>query len=460
MKKSFLFVISILLVFSIVLTGCAKKAEETVDTAEVAVEEVAATAADVVEEIADEAKEPAADSEAEVAEPAEDAAKPAAEAVEAEKSAADMTRCDADGGCAVIKPGEAIKLGMAGPLTGEYAMYGVDISDSEKIAVDELEPLEGFDWELLAEDSVGSSEAAVSIANKWITDPTFVAVAGNVLTGESAAVIPIMEKAFIPMLSASATGADLTEDNTVFNRIVFQDATQGKFAAEFIVNTLGYKNIAVLHDGLDYGKGIADTVRDTLVDMGIEPVAYEALTPGEADYSAVLTSIASKKPDIIYYGGYTAELSVIANQMGQVGLKGVPVFSDDGAFGVEFIEKAGENAEGCYGTTSIPADSEEKLAFDAKYEEVLGRKAGTKTPFPWFSYDVIQALAYVTRQVAFVGDDGNLYIPRAEMVNAVRNLSGYQGITGEITCDEVGECNASGPTFYIVEGGAWKLASK
>ena len=65
--------------------------------------------------------------------------------------------------------------------------------------------------------------------------------------------------------------------------------------------------------------------------MGIEPVAYEALTPGEADYSAVLTAIASKGPEIIYYGGYTAELSVVINQMGQVGLKGVPVFSDDGA---------------------------------------------------------------------------------------------------------------------------------
>lgn len=374
--------------------------------------------------------------------------------------AADMTRCDVDGGCAVIKPGETIKIGMAGPLTGEYAMYGVDISDSEKISISELEPLEGFNWELLAEDSVGSAESAVAIANKWITDPTFVAVAGNVLTGESAAVIPIMEKSFIPMLSPSATGANLTEDNSVFNRIVFQDATQGKFAAEFIVNTLGLKKIAVLHDGLDYGKGIADTVKATLEGMGIEPVAYEALTPGEADYSAVLTAIASKGPEIIYYGGYTAELSVVINQMGQVGLKGVPVFSDDGAFGTEIIEKSGANAEGCYGTTSVPADSPEKLAFDKKYEETLGRKAGSKTPFPWFSYDVVQALASVIRNVAFLGDDGNLYIPRAELVTAVRTLSGYQGLTGEITCDEVGECNASGPTFYIVKNGAWELASK
>ncbi len=371
---------------------------------------------------------------------------------------ADMSRCDAEGGCAVIQKGEPIKLVMAGPLTGEYAMYGVDISDSEKISVGDLEPLHEFGWELIPEDTVGSAESAVNIANKWITDSAIVAVAGNVLTGESAAITPILEKAFIPMLSPSATGADLTDGNSIFNRIVFQDAAQGKFAAEFIVNNLGFKKVAVLHDGLDYGKGIADTVRDTLVSLGVEPVAYEAVTPGEADYSAVLTSIASKGPEIIYYGGYTAELSVIANQMGQVGLAGVPIFSDDGAFGSEFIEKAGKNAEGCYGTSSVPADSPEKLAFDEKYEATLGRKAGSKTSFPWFSYDVIQALGYAVSEVAFVGDDGNLYVPRAELVAAVRGLNGFQGITGEITCSENGECNASGPTFYIVKDGEWVVA--
>ena len=373
--------------------------------------------------------------------------------------AADMSRCDAEGGCAVITPGDTIKIGMAGPITGEYAMYGSDISDAMRISLDELEPLEGFDWELLAEDTLGSPESAVSIANMWITDESFVACAVNTLTGESAAVIPIFESAFVPMLSPSATGANLTENNAVFNRVVFQDAAQGKFAAEFMANTLGFTKIAVLHDGLDYGKGIADVVRDTLVGLGIEPVAYEALTPGEADYTAVLTSIASKGPEIIYYGGYTAELSVVVNQLGQVGLAGVPVFSDDGAFGSEFLEKAGANAEGCYGTSSIPADSPEKIAFDTKYEETLGRVAGSKSSFAWFAYDVIKVLADTVSKTAFLGDDGNLYVPRAELVTAVRTVAGYQGITGEITCSEVGECNASGPTFYIVKDGKWEVAN-
>lgn len=372
---------------------------------------------------------------------------------------ADMTRCDADGGCAVIKPGETIKIGVAGPITGEYAMYGQDISDGQKISIADLEPLNGFEWELLPEDTLGSAETAVAVANKWITDPTFVANAGNIFTAESAAVTPIFEKAFIPMMSPSATGAELTSGNSVFNRLVFQDAAQGKFAAEFIANNMKLTKVAIIHDGGDYGKGIADTVSATLKEMGIEPVAYESITQGEADYGAVLAAVASKKPEIIYYGGFTAELSVLLNQKALFGLANVPIFSDDGAFGVEVIEKAGVNAEGLIGTSSVPGDSPEKIAFDEKYEAAYDRVPGSMSSFAWFAYDTVQVLADRIASVAFVGDDGNLYVPRAELVKAVRETSGFQGITGEITCDENGECNASGPTFYEVVDGQWVILS-
>lgn len=371
--------------------------------------------------------------------------------------AAEPTECSETGGCAVIKPSETIKLGVAGPMTGEYAMYGSDNAESAKIAVDAMEPFNGFSFELVSEDTQGLPESAVAVASKWATDPTLVAVIGHTLSGETAAAIPIYEKARIPMLSPSATGALLTSDNTVFNRVVFTDKIQGYSSALYIADHLKLTKVAILHDGMDYGKGIADIVRDTLVEKGIEPVAYESLTPGEADYSAVLTSIASKKPEIIYYGGYTAELAVIANQLGQVGMAGIPIFSDDGAFGVEFIEKAGKNAEGVYGTSSIPPASAEKDAFDAKYLEVYGRVAGSKAGYCWFAYDSANVVASVVREVAILGDDGNLYVPREAMVKGVRTVSGYQGITGEITCDENGECNASGPTFYIVKDGEWTL---
>jgi branched-chain amino acid transport system substrate-binding protein len=59
-----------------------------------------------------------------------------------------------------------------------------------------------------------------------------------------------------------------------------------------------------------------------------------------------------------------------------------------------------------------------------------------------------------------LGADGSLYVPRGALVEAVRNTSGFASITGDITCNDVGECNTAGPTFYVIEGGEWVQAEK
>ena len=69
-------------------------------------------------------------------------------------------------------------------------------------------------------------------------------------------------------------------------------------------------------------------------------------------------------------------------------------------------------------------------------------------------YDIVAALIHAIRNVAFV-ENGTLYIPRGALVDAVRGLEGFEGLSGNISCDDVGECNTAGPTFYVVQDGAW-----
>jgi branched-chain amino acid transport system substrate-binding protein len=66
----------------------------------------------------------------------------------------------------------------------------------------------------------------------------------------------------------------------------------------------------------------------------------------------------------------------------------------------------------------------------------------------------------MVKKVAVKGEDGNLYVPRGALVTAVRTMSGVSFITGDITCNEVGECNTAGPTFYVVNNGEWVEAAK
>ena len=382
-------------------------------------------------------------------EPADEAAEPEAE--EAELPAA----CQEDElGCAVVPAGETIKFGMGAPLLGDYSMFGIDISQGVALALEMSDGFEGWEYELVAEDTGGSGEGGAAVANKMVTDPTVVAIAGHIFTDSSAAAIPIYEKAGIPMMSPSATNPLLTAlGSSVFNRLAFTDAAQGASAADLLFNFLGITKVALMHDGSGYGQGLADEVQANFEAFGGEVVAYEAIVPGEADYVAPLSAVAAAEPEAVYFGGYAADAIVMVNQWAQAGLDGVLFFGCDGTFGVEFTEKTGANGEGAIAASLVPPDSDEKTAFDEAYAAAFPTSAGELSAFTWAAFDTGGVLMDAVESVAFV-EDGTLFVPRSALVEAVRNAN-FVGITGLIACDEIGECNASGPSFYKVVDGTW-----
>lgn len=210
-----------------------------------------------------------------------------------------------------------------------------------------------------------------------------------------------------------------------------------------------------MHDGATYGKGLATVVQTHFTELGGTVVAFTAITPGQADYSAPLAAVAAKKPQALFYGGYVAEGVVIANQMKQSGLSGVILFSDDGIYGADFISRAKANAEGAYATAPGGHTSDAKTKFDAAYLAAYGQPPGKLSPYSWNAYNSAAVLIHVIEQVAVKGSDGNLYVPRGALVDAVRHISGYQGLAGTVTCDPTGECSGTGPIFFVVKNGQW-----
>ena len=367
--------------------------------------------------------------------------------------------CSAEFGCAKIPAGQTIKIGMGAPMTGDNAQFGVDISQGAKVAIQDGGDIQGWKFELVAQDDGGTPEGGAAVANKLASDPTIVAIAGHIFSGATEAAIPIYEKAGIPMLSPSATNPPLTQKGSkVFNRVAFTNSAQGKFAAEYLYNKLGFKQIAVMHDGQAYGQGLAEVVANHFKELGGEVVATQAITPGETDYSAPLSAIADKKPQALYYGGYVQDAVVLVNQMGQSGLKDVVFFGCDGTFGEDFIKRTAQNGEGSYSVALIPPKSPERTKFDNAYQQMFGAAAGSLSPYTWNAYNSAAVLIADIKKVAVKGSDGNLYIPRGALVDAVRTTKDYKGLTGTITCDAVGECNSTGPTFYVVKNGKWVVA--
>ena len=205
-----------------------------------------------------------------------------APATEAPATSGEPAACATDTfGCAVIKAGDTVKIGMGAPMTGDNAQFGIDISQGATVALEDAGDVEGFKFELVAEDDGGTPEGGAAVANKLVSDPEVVAIAGHIFSGATDAAMPIYEQAGLPMMSPSATNPPLTQKGSkVFNRLVFTDAAQGKFAAEYLYNKLGIKKLAVMHDGQAYGQGLAEVVRDQFTALGGEVAVLQRHYPG------------------------------------------------------------------------------------------------------------------------------------------------------------------------------------
>lgn len=367
--------------------------------------------------------------------------------------------CTDEWGCATFAPGEKIELGYVGPMTGDYADFGTDISRGVELAVKYHGPVQGFDIEVLVEDTQGTPEQGAAVANKFAADEKMAAVVGHTFSGSTEVAIPIYQDAGIVMMSPSATNPTLVEiGSDVFNRVAFTDAMQGQFAAEYIYNTLGVKKVAVMHDGGAYGQGLAEIMAGAFEGLGGEVVGSEAITPGETDYSAPLAAIAAAGPELIYFGGYAADAAVLVSQMEAAGLTGVKFFGCDGTYGVEYINLAGDAAEGTYSTYVPIPESDAFTKFQEDYLADYGQDQGELSPFSPHGHDSAAVLLAAMDKVA-VKDGDNLVIPRKALADAVRNTKDFQGLTGTITCDSDGECAAAAILFMEVSGGDWVKGS-
>jgi len=365
-------------------------------------------------------------------------------------------------GYVVIAPGETIRIGQSTGLTGPLPDPGLDIAQAAEIAIDDLNAaggFEGHDWELVTEDGACDGDAATVVGNKFASDPSIVAIQGGMCTGETLALVPILSQARIPFVSASSTNPAVTsEDCDVCNRVALSDKLQADVDAAYIYDVLGIRNVALMHDNGDYGLGLAELFQDAFIAEGGSIVDFQGVQVGDTDFRAVLTLIAASEPELIFFGGYSTEAGLITIQMDEVGLGEAIFFSDDGAYTAQYLDTAGDAAEGAY-ASFVAGDevAEANAAFDAKYLEKYGVSPDDLGPFHGQAYDAVNLIAQAIMSVAVTDDagEGYLIIEREAVVTAVRSTKGLQGLMGYMVCSAIGDCGAGGIQIFQVQEGAW-----
>jgi len=276
---------------------------------------------------------------------------------------------------------ETIKIGVAGPHTGDLAPYGLPTKDAAMMLADQVNAsggVLGMQIEVMPMDDQCKPEIATSAATKLVSQGVDIVI-GHVCSGATKAALGIYKESNIIAISPSATNPPLTQsgDYPNFFRTIAPDDDQGNLAATFATDKLGAKKIAILHDKGDYGKGFADFSKAAIEAGGkAEVVLFEGVTPGAMDYSAVVQKIRRESADAVIFGGYHPEASKLVGQMKKKRVK-VPFIGPDGVKGDGFLEIAGDNAEGVYATgpMDVSAFAENKKAKDgyvAKYDKEPG----------------------------------------------------------------------------------------
>ena len=328
-------------------------------------------------------------------------------------------------------------LAFLGPLTGPYANLGLNIVDGAKLKLEEFNA-ENPDCEITLEefDSQGDPEKATPLAVQIAGDESILGVIGPTFSGESEATGPAFAEAGLVTVSASATNPDLTKNGwDTFHRILGNDATQAPAVATYIRDTLGSKKVFVVDDASEYGKGLADGVREDLGDLVI---GNDTVQQGQTDFSATVTKAKASGADALFYGGYYAEAGLFFKQLRAGGYQGA-FLSGDGSKDPGFVESAGgpKAAEGAVLTCPCaPAPGD----FATAYKEMSGNEPGT---YSAEGYDVAQIF---TEGLASGVTD------RAGMLDFVNNYDG-EGITKQITFDETGEIADVVIYAYEVTGG-------
>jgi branched-chain amino acid transport system substrate-binding protein len=351
-------------------------------------------------------------------------------------------------------PTKEIKIGLITPLSGDVKTFGESVRNAFEIAVEEANAKGGVAGRkiktFIVDDKNDPTEAS-NAANLLINQHGVQAIVGSVTSKTTIPVSDLAQSSRIPTITGTATNPKVTvadgKRKDYMFRACYTDSFQGTVMAKFARDTLHAATAAVLYDASnDYSKGIAEVFRDAFLRMGGKVPAYESYGKDDVDFSALLTKVKAKKPEVLFLPDYYNKVGLIAKQVKETKLN-VTLIGPDGWDSPELVNVAGDAIEGGYFSNHYsPEDTRpEVVNWVKKYREKFQQ---TPDALGTLAYDATNMLLEAIRK-ANSGDPGKIR-------DALASLSGFEGVTGKFTMDENGDPIKSAVIIRI-QGGKQKF---
>jgi ABC-type branched-subunit amino acid transport system substrate-binding protein len=211
-----------------------------------------------------------------------------------------------------------ILVGITGPFTGAYADPGTAIRNAGELAIADINAAGGINGRKLqavSEDDACDAQQGTQAAEKLLTEK-IVAIVGGYCSGASIPESDILHRSGdLPFITAASSNPKFTDQgyDNVF-RMVSRDDAEAPADVSFMHDWLKGTKLAILHDNTTYAKGVADSAKAAATAAGMTVTFFDAITPGEKDYTAALVRIGTTHPDVLFYTGYYPEFGLLAKE--------------------------------------------------------------------------------------------------------------------------------------------------
>jgi branched-chain amino acid transport system substrate-binding protein len=314
-----------------------------------------------------------------------------------------------------------IRIGLATALTTEYTITGQYLKNGTEMAVNEINAAGGIDGrkiDLVEEDSGNTNPMAVNAFNKLVNNDNVSAIISPDLSTQLFAVMPIINKAKIPVL-ISGTNPTLTQQSSWYFRLRPSDSIGAVAATKFSVSTLHATKIGVIHDTDEFGTGGAKIIQDTLNTLGVPAVDVEGFNSTDKDLSGQLTNLKKKGATVVIIWGHSTQSALLMKQNQQLGFNMTIVGSASAATPAA-IKLAGAGAKGNY----VVVDNAPLLSQDPNVQQWVKDYEAKYNGEPDFHaptvYDGVKMLAQVLT--------GMKDVKSQSIADALSKISGYKGM--------------------------------
>jgi branched-chain amino acid transport system substrate-binding protein len=345
-----------------------------------------------------------------------------------------------------------VKIGHVAPTSGNIAHLGKDNENGARMAIDELNAKgvtiggRKAKFELLAEDDAGDPKQGTAAAQKLV-DAKVNGVIGHLNSGTSIPASKIYSDAGIPQISPSATNPRYTRQGfkTTF-RVVADDVHLGGTLGKYAVAQLKGKAIAIIDDRTAYGQGVADEFEKAVKAANGKVVGREFTNDKATDFTAILTTLKGKKPDVVFFGGMDAVAGPMLRQMKQLGIE-AKFMGGDGICSGELPKlAAGSMADGqvvCAEAGGVEGAGKKSMDdFYAAFKKKFNADVQVYAPYV---YDAVNVM--VAAMVKAGSADPAKYLP------VLAKTEGHKGVTGTISFDNKGDVKNGALTLYTYKGG-------